>query len=414
MNNTGRSLTPEAAKTLLSFLYTTEARRSVLLLGPPGIGKSVLVREVAEETARAAGKKFFAYEQSDGEDVAGIYARPDRHFVFVDLRLTETEPVDLLGRPVTVSIAGRKQVVYQPPQWVALLAVAPGILFLDELTNVYRPDVLAAAYKLIQDRAAGFTGFSPGVQVVAAANRPEDSTLANPLPAPLVNRVYCMEVAPPSLAEWAAWMAAHHPGYDPRVLAYLYRFPDDFCRVPAEGETLEGYPTPRSFTSLAGDLPAAVNAGLDRGALRALCLAALGGEVGEKFFAFWEHPVPSYEELLAEPALFGRLGVDEQYMATVIVGQGLAARVEEAARHVPGGPEAVSPGAVLQDAIVPCVPLLDVMGDASREYLTLLWYIIAHRLHVPWREAVYLSMCEQSEIVRKAYASVGSLLRWPA
>lgn len=414
MSNTGRGLTPRAAKDLLTFLYSTAARQSVLLLGPPGIGKSVVVREAAEEIARARGQKFLSFAQLDDNDLAEIYAHPDRHFVFVDLRLTETEPVDLMGRPVTVAVAGRKQMAYQPPQWATLLAVTGGILFLDELTNVHRPDVLAAAYKLIQDRAAGFTAFSSGVQVVAAANRPEDSTLANPLPAPLVNRVYCLEVEPPSLAEWAAWMAVRHPGYERKVLAYLYRFPDDFCRVPAEGETLEGYPTPRSFTSLARDLPAAADARLDREALRAICIGALGSQVGEKFFAFWQHPVPSYEELLVEPALFGQLGVDEQYMATVIVGQGLAARVEELGRNMPGRPETGSLRPFLRDTIASCIPLLDVMGRTSREYLSLLWFIVGHRLAVPWREAVYLEMCSRSEVVREAYAAVGSLLRWPA
>ncbi|MEW5762692.1 MAG: AAA family ATPase [Bacillota bacterium] len=414
MNDAVQGLTPRAAGELLSFLYATEARRSVLLLGPPGIGKSVLVRETAAAIARDRGLEFIYYTQLDGERLANIHARPARYFVFVDLRLTETEPVDLMGRPATGAAGGHRHMVYQPPQWAALLAVAPGILFLDELTNVHRPDVLAAAYKLVQERAAGFTRFSPGVQVVAAANRPEDSTLANPLPAPLLNRVYALEVALPSLDEWAAWMAARHPGYDRRVLAYLYRFPADFCRVPAEGETLEGYPTPRSFTALATDLPAAAEAGLGPDALRAVCVAALGREVGEKFFAFWQHPVPAYEELLAEPELFARLGVDEQYIATVIVGQTLAARVAALRRHAPGDQGAGRLRPLLGDVITPCVPLLECMGRTSREYLSLLWITLGHKLGTPWREAVYLEMCARSEVVREAFAALGNLLRWPA
>jgi hypothetical protein len=48
------------------FLYATEARRSVLLLGPPGIGKSVLVRETAAAIARDRGLEFIYYTQLTG------------------------------------------------------------------------------------------------------------------------------------------------------------------------------------------------------------------------------------------------------------------------------------------------------------------------------------------------------------
>jgi len=404
-------LKPSAAKRLLYFINHTDAKRSTLLLGPPGIGKSILVREVAEETARAAGLTFLEYRRQNlrTADLEEIFAHPDRYFVFVDLRLTETEPVDLLGRPATISIRERRQLVYHPPQWAVLLAEVPGILFLDELTNVQRPDVLAAAYKLIQDRAAGFVGFGPGVHVIAAGNRPEDSVLANPLPAPLLNRVYQITVEPPRIEQWMRWMNTNHPGGHNHVFAYLQRFPQDFCRVPAEGETLESYPTPRSYTSLARDLPAAIEAGLDRPALRALCIAALGREVGQKFFTFLEYNVPAYETFIKNPAVFAALDVDQRYIGVVVVGQGLAATVTAASGGV-AGDDIMEARAALRPHVTNCIPLLDVMAGQSREYLTLLWYLIASRLSHPWNDALFLEMCAQSEPVMQAYAAIGELL----
>ncbi|MCL6558246.1 MAG: AAA family ATPase, partial [Firmicutes bacterium] len=149
MSGSFNALTPDLAKELLNFLYGTASRQSVLLLGPPGIGKSALVRETAEEISQKKGCILLDYNSRHLAriDLNEVYEHPERHFVFVDLRLTETEPVDLMGRPVTVRVGDLPQFVYQPPQWASLLSVVPGNLFLDEITNVHRPDVLAAAYK---------------------------------------------------------------------------------------------------------------------------------------------------------------------------------------------------------------------------------------------------------------------------
>ncbi|MBU4532300.1 MAG: ATP-binding protein [Firmicutes bacterium] len=407
------ALTPYAVKELASFIHGTGAKRSILLLGPPGIGKSVLVREIAQEIARDQGRVFLEYKRQHiaGIDLEQVFANPERYFVYVDLRLTEAEPVDLMGRPVTVTIRDRKQIVYHPPQWAVLLAELPGVLFLDELTNIQRPDVLAAAYKLIQDRAAGFTGFSPGVQVISAGNRPEDSSIANLLPAPLLNRVYRIEVEPPTVNQWVRWVSTQYDRCDEKVFAYLYRFPDDFCRVPEEGETLEGYPTPRSYTFLANDLVAAVEAGLKPSIIRTLCIAALGSEVGERLFAFWQNPVPGFTEFLDNPSLFQELNLDQRYIAVVVIGQGLAETVFKLAASVPEEQEIPAARVLIEPNLRASVQLLDIIGAENKEYLALLWFILSNRLHAPWNDALYLELCAQSQNVKDSYASVGNLLR---
>jgi hypothetical protein len=94
---------------------------------------------------------------------------PDKYFVYVDLRLTECEPSDLIGIPRDVD----SSVQYKPLMWARCLSRSAGVLFLDELTNLQRPDVISACYKLLYDRKAGFTAFHEDVLVVAAGNTPE-------------------------------------------------------------------------------------------------------------------------------------------------------------------------------------------------------------------------------------------------
>ncbi|MCL6560514.1 MAG: hypothetical protein K6U74_17310, partial [Firmicutes bacterium] len=232
------------------------------------------------------------------------------------------------------------------------------------------------------------------------------------LPAPLLNRVYCIEVEPPRLEQWVRWMSVNHPGSEEKVFAYLLRFPGDFYRVPEEGEGIGGYPTPRSFTFLARDLAKARVAGLGPEAVRALCIAALGAEAGEKFYAFYQHPVPTFEELQESPSVFERMGLDERYISVVVVGQGIAAAVSALAS--PSTANILDARRLLRTLVFRFAPLLEVIAGQSREYVGLLWFTLANHLDAPWREALYLEICARSVALRKACAALGDLLKWPA
>ncbi len=270
---------------------------SVLLLGPPGIGKSEGVEEAAREIAKELGKEFIDYDESIAQE---ILSNPDKYFVFVDFRLTEVEPTDLIGYPREVDGA----VTYKPLLWAKVLSKCSGILFLDEITNVNRIDTQSASYKPVRDYKAGFTKFSKGVLVVAAGNRPEDSSISNFLPAPLVNRFIKIEVDIPTISDWVEYMNRTYESWDRSTYAYLKLFSSDFIKLPKEAETLENYPTPRTWTQVA----------LIDDITKEEAIGLLGSEVGNKYVAFRKMQIPSIEEIVKRPAIFNDLSLDQKYL----------------------------------------------------------------------------------------------------
>ena len=129
----------------------------VMLWGPPGVGKSQMVAQVAE-----------------------------RHNVpLIDIRLSQMEPSDLRGIP----FRAEEHVEWAVP---AMLPDAKrhgesGILFLDEITSA-PPSVSAAAYQLILDRKLGEYEVPDGWAIIAAGNRQGDRGVTYSMPAPLANR----------------------------------------------------------------------------------------------------------------------------------------------------------------------------------------------------------------------------------
>lgn len=277
----------------------------VLLLGAPGVGKSETVRSVGQTLARSQGLEFCEFNESDD-------APPGRYFFFVDLRLSEVEPTDLVGFPVVAN----DYVQYRPLRWAVLLSRNPGILFLDELTNVQRDDVLSSAYKLVLERKVGFTRLHPLTWVVAAGNTAEHSSIARKLPVPLVNRLVVINFPAPTLEEWVEYMNTHCPEWDRRVGAYLRRFPSDFLRIPEEAETLENFATPRTWTKLAS-----ITKRLDDDEVEDVAQGLLGTEIGSKFSVFIRTKVPEVEELIVDPAKFAKLDVDGRYIAVVMLAE---------------------------------------------------------------------------------------------
>lgn len=103
-------------------------RPSILLLGPPGIGKTMSCWYLGERLASMLHREFIDYN----DDVAfKILSDPEKYFVFTDFRLTECEPSDLLGIPRETDSSTR----YYPLLWARCLSKTPGILLLDEITK---------------------------------------------------------------------------------------------------------------------------------------------------------------------------------------------------------------------------------------------------------------------------------------
>lgn len=187
----------------------------VMLWGPPGVGKSQLVQQVAA-----------------------------RHGVpVIDIRLSQLEPSDLRGIPFRIENRVEWAIPSMLPDadrhWPA------GILFLDEITSA-PPAVSAAAYQLILDRRLGDYRVPPRWAIFAAGNRQGDRGVTYAMPAPLANRFshFTLEA---HLDDWCAW--AYGQGIDPRLIGFL-RFKPEllFAFDPARHAGGEmAFPSPRSW-----------------------------------------------------------------------------------------------------------------------------------------------------------------------
>ncbi len=236
-------------KSFLKTLIDQHFSRAVFLYGPPGIGKSQAVQQVAKEN----------------------------NLGFLDLRLAQCDPTDLRG-----------VLVFDPAQKAARWFVSSslpdpqrhgerGVLFLDEI-NLAPPSVQAAGYQLILDRRVGDYELPPGWVVVAAGNRLEDRANIYKLPAPLANRFIHVDVHA-DLEEWKAWAYAND--IHPAVIAFLNFKPDLFCKVP--GQIKEDiFPTPRTW-HFASDLLKTVK---DRNLLQPSIQGTIGEGAGIEFMAF--------------------------------------------------------------------------------------------------------------------------------
>ncbi|MFQ6095203.1 MAG: ATP-binding protein [Candidatus Bathyarchaeia archaeon] len=214
------------------------------LIGPPGIGKSTVVRGWAERKAKHCGKKFIDFDTLTPEDVETALSSPSRYYIFADKRLTGLDPIDVSGVPRPVN--GSKYVMFLPLALANLLSKCAGTLFLDEFLNESRPNMLAQAYKIVRDYKIGDIAMNKQTLVVAASNSAEHSSISNSIPKPLRDRFDFIEVEAPSIESWTEWMDSRYGAemWDRNVLAYLHWRPSDFLANISDTVEDNGYEPP--------------------------------------------------------------------------------------------------------------------------------------------------------------------------
>lgn len=298
------------AKDSIREVYLTGESPSVLFLGPPGIGKTEGVYQSAREIAESLGKEFVLFDDSRFEE---IMANPDDYFVLVEFILTQCEPYDLMGAPRDEGDYLR----YKPFTWATVLSKCSGMLFLDEITNVQRPDTMSATLKLLLEKIAGFTKLREDVLVIAAGNTAEQSSLANELPEPVMRgRVMKVNVGIPSVDSWVDYMVSRFgDDWDERVAGYLHLFPDHFYLMKATNGDYVVKTSPRNWTKLSR-----ISHKLEDKALEISSIGLLG-EVSETFLAFCKTNVPSLAELESNPFLWNEMKVDSRYFIALKLSQ---------------------------------------------------------------------------------------------
>ena len=189
------------------------------LWGPPGIGKSDSVRQLAAYIENHTGKKA----------------------IVTDVRLLLFSPIDLRGIPVANQ--NRSAAEWLKP---SIFDMDPdnnvvNILFLDELTSA-PTSVQAAGYQLTLDRKIGEHSLPDNCIVIGAGNRLADHSVAYRMPNALANRLQHYEVVA-DLESWKSWAIKN--GVHPMVLGYLSF---DNSKFYNEGEMDDmAFPTPRSW-----------------------------------------------------------------------------------------------------------------------------------------------------------------------
>jgi hypothetical protein len=237
--------------------------------------------------------------------------------MFVDIRLSTIDPVDLRGLPQIDHT--RELTKWLPPDFLPQDDDSSGILFLDEI-NAAPPSVQAAAYQLILDRRLGNYVIPQDWIVIAAGNRISDRSVAYRLPSALANRFTHLEIVV-SNEEWYQW--AWKNSVDPFIISFIKHQPDLLLHFDPDS-TEVAFPTPRSwhFASSLEDV---------RDEDLSLYIKGLHGTVGsaaaQQFLAFLRHRdrLPNPDQILDGSEYNVPISPDAQY---VLLGSLIASLLE--------------------------------------------------------------------------------------
>lgn len=247
------------------------SRKNVLLVGPPGVGKTSLV----EAAAQAAGMRL-------------IVSHP-----------AVSDPTDAKGLPWMQP--GDTQARFMPYGELAevLEATEPTVWFLDDLGQA-PPAVQASFMPYLLARRCGSHVLPDCVTILAATNGREHRAGVSGLLGPVKSRFATILEVEPDLESWQDWALTH--GVDPFVIAFVRQYPDKLCAVEVSpGLTNEH--NPRTIVNAAGWLQDVSAGRLPESLLMGCMSGAVGQGWTTEFLAFRAmcRSMVSADQILTDP-----------------------------------------------------------------------------------------------------------------
>ena len=190
-----------------------ELNYAIKIVGHPGIGKSSIVKQIAEE----------------------------KNYYFIDTRLAFKENIDLGGYPVPDH--NDKKMVYYRPKFIPPETIPEGyngiLWFLDEANRAH-PTVIQTLFQIITEKRCG-EHFLPGkTSIILAGNLGEgDSTTITDFEDSALDGRLAIFHLKPKAEDWLVWASKNN--IHPAVIEYISLYPE---RLWSENEV---NPNPRGW-----------------------------------------------------------------------------------------------------------------------------------------------------------------------
>ena len=197
------------------YLYPRVRQRPILLIGPPGIGKTAIMEQVAEECQ--AGLVAYTITHHTRQSAIGLPRIENRTYAGADLTVTEYTMSEIIASVYAcMEKTGKKE----------------GILFIDEI-NCVSETLAPTMLQFLQNKTFGNHPVPEGWLIVTAGNPPEYNKSVREFDIATLDRVRRISVQV-DLNVWEAYARQHR--VHPAILSYLAIYKEHFYIVETTPE----------------------------------------------------------------------------------------------------------------------------------------------------------------------------------
>ncbi|MDY3919580.1 MAG: AAA family ATPase [Candidatus Limivivens sp.] len=203
-------------------------QRPILLIGPPGIGKTAIMEQIASESG--IGLVSYTMTHHTRQSAIGLPFIRQEEFQGTACSVTEYTMSEIIAS------------IYQ---YMKKTGKTRGILFIDEI-NCVSETLVPVMLQFLQEKTFGNHAVPEGWMIAAAGNPPEYNRSVREFDTVTLDRVKYMSVE----ADYAVWKEyAVRKGLHPAILSYLSLHPDRFY-LTGEDRDPNAFVTARGWEDL--------------------------------------------------------------------------------------------------------------------------------------------------------------------